>query len=514
MLSGILGRSRPLALLAAVAAVAAAAVALGVTAPSSAAAAELTGIVSRSGPQLVADGSPYRFTGYQIGLGASPAHPLCTVYQDDEVGAALVRARQSSGANAVRVWMYQSYGGPTDWSRFDLVFAEARKAGVRVVATLTNQWGECEPRRADGSLVRKTLTWYQGGYRSADPGYAASYRDFVRTMAERYRAEPALLAWQLVNEAETPKADGTCDEPAGAAALRAFSDDVVSVIRAAGDPHLVGLGSMGSGQCGLSGSADFRYVHGGALDMCEYHDYTPMAAVPGDAWNGLATRVADCAAVGKPLFVGEAGIPAGIQADGSTGAVSAESLARRAALFDSKLTQQTAAGVAGFVVWQKARANDDGFTVADGDPLELVLLKHAMAPAVTADPTVSPTASPTPSPTASPTASPSAPAPSPSATTATTTVTTQVVLSGSTGSRGSATLRLSTGKGTLGLSLRATTTSTMRLVVRDAAGTVLASASGRPVLTLSALVPAGQQSITVSGPRRLAFTVVATYVVP
>jgi hypothetical protein len=473
-----------------------------------------SGIVQRSGAQLTLDGSDYRFTGYQIGLGSSPAHPLCTSYPDSAVGPALVHAQQSSGANAVRVWMYQGYGGPSDWSRFDLIFSEARKAGVRVIATLTNQWGDCEPRRADGSLVVKRLGWYQSGYRAPDAGYALSFHDFVGAMATRYRDEPALLAWQLVNEAEPKKDDGSCDEQAGAAALRAFSDDLVGVVRAAGDPHLVGLGSMGSGQCGLSGSADFRYVHGGALDMCEYHDYTPVQAVPGDAWNGLATRVADCAAVGKPLFVGEAGIPAGIQADGSTGPVTAETLARRAALFDDKLTRQAAAGVAGFLVWQKATSNGDGFTVYDGDPVEAVLTRHAppagsvVGGGATAAPTASPTAGPT------TTATP-APSPSPSSGTTTTTSTTVTtltsLLSGITNLRGTGMLGLTTGTGRLVVTLRSTKASTVTVSVRDAAGTLLASARGSMPLALNASVKAGRQTVTVTGPPRLAFSLTASY---
>lgn len=494
----------------------------------SAAATAPAGIVQRSGSSLVLDGSPYRFLGYHVPLGPSPAHPVCPGYSDAAVATTLAQAQQASGANAVRVWMYQSYGGPQDWSRFDLVFSEARKAGVRVIATLTNQWGQCEGKYADGSLPVKTLPWYQSGYRSPDPGYALSFRDFAAAMAARYKDEPALLAWQLVNEAEPKKADGTCDEAAGASALRAFSDDVVGVIRAANDPHLVSLGSIGSGQCGLSGSADYRYVHAGALDVCEYHDYTPLSAVPGDAWNGLKTRIADCAADGKPLFVGEAGIQGGIQADGSVGAVTADTLARRASLFDAKITQQLSAGVAGFLVWEKAPVNDDGFTIGTGDPLEKVMLSHAFPTApITASPapsatsstttstgtTTTPTAA-TPSPTASATASPTAG--TSTVTTSTTTTSgsaTTGVLSGITGPKGTATLSLRTGAGPLSVTLRGISATAVTLSVRDAAGAVV-SGSGLLPLTLTATVPAGTQYLTVTGPKRLRFSLALSYTAP
>ena len=43
------------------------------------------------------------------------------------------------------------------------------------------------------------------------------------------------------------------------------------------------------------------------IDLCEYHDYQ-SGALPGDEWNGLATRLLQCRQLGKPLFVGELGI--------------------------------------------------------------------------------------------------------------------------------------------------------------------------------------------------------------
>ena len=36
--------------------------------------------------------------------------------------------------------------------------------------------------------------------------------------------------------------------------------------------------------------------------MCEYHDYNnASAAMPGDQWNGLAVRISQCNAIGKPM---------------------------------------------------------------------------------------------------------------------------------------------------------------------------------------------------------------------
>ena len=61
---------------------------------------------------------------------------------------------------------------------------------------------------------------------------------------------------------------------------------------AGADPyHLVSLGTTGEGHCGLVG-ADYQYVHAGAVDICEYHDYS---AAP-----ETAPRVNLCAGLQKP----------------------------------------------------------------------------------------------------------------------------------------------------------------------------------------------------------------------
>ena len=48
----------------------------------------------------------------------------------------------------------------------------ARPHGVKVIVTLANQWGDCEPGR-----VQRRMSWYTSGYRQRDPGAVASYRD-------------------------------------------------------------------------------------------------------------------------------------------------------------------------------------------------------------------------------------------------------------------------------------------------------------------------------------------------
>jgi alpha-galactosidase len=126
---------------------------------------------------------------------------------------------------------------------------------------------------------------------------------------------------------------------------------------------------MGTGQCGAS-FEEYAQLHAlPDLDLCEYHDYdADDEPMPGDEWNGLHRRLSQCVGLGKPLFVGEAGIPAEV------------GLHRRADLFDAKIERQFAAGVAGYLVWTWRNLGNSGdeFAVGPRDPLMAVLGRYAM----------------------------------------------------------------------------------------------------------------------------------------
>ena len=128
------------------------------------------------------------------------------------------------------------------------------------------------------------------------------------------------------------------------------------------DPqHLLSLGTIGGGQCGTSGP-QYKDVHAlPDIDLCEYHDYTPNQAVPGDQWNGLGLRIRQCAELGKPLFVGETGIRP-IDAGGT--------LEDRARALQTKVELQLGRGVDGVVAWNWSPLGStlDDYDIGPGDP--------------------------------------------------------------------------------------------------------------------------------------------------
>ena len=144
----------------------------------------------------------------------------------------------------------------------------------------------------------------------------------------RYKDNPTILAWQLINEAEVkPGASARCSADA-ATILKSFATDISALIKSIDRNHLVSLGTIGGGQCGAQ-EAEYQDLHDiPTIDLCEYHDYQPHDPMPGDEYNGLQVRIDQCKGLQKPLFVGETGI---IPNDvGGT-------LAARAAALDAKL---------------------------------------------------------------------------------------------------------------------------------------------------------------------------------
>jgi hypothetical protein len=339
------------------------------------------GFVRANGTQLTINDTPWQFVGYNDYrlTSSDPGHQCGGPLSDAEVGAALDGMRTQSGAIVVRTWFMQAYGGPGDWTQFDRVLAAAAARGMRVIPVLSDQWAACEPWPA-GQTHYRGLAWYQEGYTQPDYGYSLSYRDYVAAIAAHYSQNPTIAFWQLVNEAEALDSwGGACQGAVANAALRNFADDAAGVIKATDPNHLVSLGTMGGGQCGVSSSEEYANVHAGRIDICEYHDYFGPRAIPGDQWHGIATRINACLALGKPIFAGEIGLQASVAPDGSTGGpVTQASLALRAGYLHDKMTAQLGLGVAGALVWQYAPGpRTDNYEVQPGDPAESAMLQVA-----------------------------------------------------------------------------------------------------------------------------------------
>jgi mannan endo-1,4-beta-mannosidase len=298
--------------------------------------------VQRSGAGLVLNGRPYRFTGINIYAaagreGCSLPEPLADVLPQ--------YSGPVTGNFVLRTWANPPYtrarGATYDWRALDQVVQVARQSHVRLILALDNQWGHCE----QGSGY-KGASWYQHGYRGA-------YKRWVRQIVTRYRNDPTILAWQIMNEAEVAEqAFGPCVSNAHQLLLN-FTREMAAYVKRLDPNHLVGLGTIGGGQCGASNAnpGDYLSLHQvQGIDFCEVHDYPFRAQID------VVAKIRDCQGIGLPTIIGEYGLQSS-EVGGTT------ERARRA---KEDLTRYFAAGAAGVLLWGD---QPDPYNIPPGDPM-------------------------------------------------------------------------------------------------------------------------------------------------
>ncbi|GAB3684514.1 cellulase family glycosylhydrolase [Angustibacter aerolatus] len=341
--------------------------------------------VSRSGSGFVRDGQPFRFVGFNYFDAAASDIYSCAPQarlSDDDLTALLRTAHDTAGATVLRFWAYQPYtDGGRDFTGIDRVLTAAKKADMLVIPVLEDGPGYCTTGETGMSKAEyMDDQWYTTGYREKFGSARLSYRDYAKVLTEHYADDPTILAWMMVNEAETSRrVDGD------RTALLPFAQDVASVIRSVDTHHLLTLGTQSNGAPGTSGP-DFAALYGDpSSDFAEVHDWAYYGAddqaLPGsqdgrlpDPASGqcqqrsarIACSFAIAQQLGKPLVVGEAGIKATDDA-GRT---------RRAEQLGAKADADFAAGADGYLVWNLNTVQTEGYDVvpATRDPLLARLL--------------------------------------------------------------------------------------------------------------------------------------------
>src|ERR1700676_1445059 len=342
-------------------------------------------IIQASGPQLYLYGSPYRFVGvnaYEVatewGMNAGCGTELSDV-QLNQLFASL------PPNSLVRFWAFQGtigtnyYTHQLDWRPLDRVFGAAAAHGQRLIVVIGGQGSGCD------SLHWQDPSWYDGGVRDVfnDPATTDGrgltplpYWTYLQDIVSRYATSPALGMWEPMSEAEASTCPAqfqptncsghqTCpNEPSAAAALRYFFDTVGAEVHSLDPKHLVESGLLGGGQCGTQGT-DYQFVSASSgIDVLSYHDYGGATPMGGDQWNGIAERLRQSTALGKPIIAGEAGLIAGT-------APGCMSNATRNADLIAKEQAQIQAGSSGLLLWNwvPSLTVACSFDVSPADPL-------------------------------------------------------------------------------------------------------------------------------------------------
>ena len=258
---------------------------------------------------------------------------------------------QSMGARVIRIWAFQSFtenGG--DFSRLDFLIKRADAHNLKLILTLENEWEDCT------HSAYKNADWYREGYKKPYGSYKLSYRDYVSKIVRRYRDEPAVMMWQLMNEAESKTNFGSADP----FALLSFAADVSGLIKSLDSDHLVSLGTVGGNH---SGTADDAYIYLHAIptiDVVEAHDYSVKKDLSYESKRCVTTAKR----LGKPCFLGEVGL-----------SLERFSEEERAQIIAAKLAAARAQGVAGVLIWSYKADDRRGMNFDASDPLFKMIRK-------------------------------------------------------------------------------------------------------------------------------------------
>src|SRR6266571_192572 len=254
--------------------------------------------ITKSGSNLMVNGSPLRLIGYNwywMGTG-------CGAPTNTEIATTFSQINTASHGNVVRTAFYQSGSNKGVYTDFDRYIAYAKKYGLYIVPMLVNHWTNCEP-----STATKPSSWYQSGYKQTNDGYPLSFSDYAINLARHYANEPTIAFWQLVNEPDA----GPCGS-VGAHVLRSFADDMITAIKAVDPNHMVDLGAPG--ECAGDSIRDYTTIVSDKVDLCNVWDDYGQAKIV--LPSQMQQRIAICRNLNKPAFVGESGICADVIATG------------------------------------------------------------------------------------------------------------------------------------------------------------------------------------------------------
>lgn len=234
------------------------------------------------------------------------------------------------------------HDGPDGLDRLDLAIHLAGQRGIRLILTLTNNW-------ADFGGMPQYVKWF--GLSSKDQFYRddrcrAAYWQWVRQLlyrenkftGRRYLDEPAILAWELTNEAR-------CETNDGVDVLLSWITEMSSRIKADDPNHLVAVGDEGffNGVYGVN-CEDILAI--GTVDLGTFHLY-PWMAKGGDLRDFGSMWIREHVAAGqranKPMLLEEYGVVMG-----QSGIPDA---AARNALYASWLDQVDQSGGCGDLLW-------------------------------------------------------------------------------------------------------------------------------------------------------------------
>lgn len=294
------------------------------------------------------NGDPFRFVG--VASWALLEATQCTAAKPEDREAWMQQAYDElvpSRSKVARFFAFQSSAGPNgnDFTLFDSSVRYARRAGIRLMFILEHAQGSCS---VGGD---RETNWYANGYQNPDGNYALSYRDFAQALAQRYRDEPTVLGYVLVQSLGNGS-DGST--------LPGFVSDMGQLLHGVAPNQLVSLDLPWNGG-GADDGASFRALQVlPGVDLVDVDDYAFAPTL--EPIDPLLLET--LGQIDKPAIVGEGAFQLDSAAD--------VALADRAERARQRISQWHDWGFSGALLWAYQpgwTAASEEFDARPGDPL-------------------------------------------------------------------------------------------------------------------------------------------------
>ncbi|KAK9205204.1 hypothetical protein WN943_015471 [Citrus x changshan-huyou] len=255
------------------------------------------GFVQTRGTQFVLNGSPFLFNGFNSYWMMNVASQPSQRYKVSDV----FRQAAAAGLSVCRTWAFSDggygalqkspgvYNEPV-FQGLDFVISEARKYGIRLILSLSNNYHDFGGRpqyvnwaRAAGASVNSDDDFYTN---AIVKGY---YKNHVKKVLIRintitriaYKDDPTIMAWELINE---PR----CQADYSGKTLNNWVQEMASYVKSIDNKHLLEIGLEGFYGDSIPDKKQFNPGYQVGTDfisnnMIKEIDFTTIHAYP-DQW--------------------------------------------------------------------------------------------------------------------------------------------------------------------------------------------------------------------------------------